>query len=52
MTIAADLLEQGALIANVAHQIGYHNEFAFAKAFKRLRGIAPGQHRRRHATAS
>ncbi len=52
MTIAADLLEQGALIANVAHQVGYDNEFAFAKAFKRLRGIAPGQHRRRHATAS
>jgi AraC-like DNA-binding protein len=48
MTIAADLLEAGALIANVAHQVGYENEFAFAKAFKRLRGVAPGQHRRRY----
>jgi AraC-like DNA-binding protein len=47
MTLAADLLEQGALIASVAHQVGYDNEFAFAKAFKRVRGLAPGQLRRR-----
>jgi AraC-like DNA-binding protein len=51
MTIAADLLEHGGLIAQVAHQVGYDNEFAFAKAFKRVRGIAPGQHRRRYATS-
>jgi AraC-like DNA-binding protein len=49
MTVAADLLEQGAFIASVAHRVGYDNEFAFAKAFKRVRGIAPGQFRRRHA---
>ena len=48
MTLAADLLEQGNLIAQVAHEVGYDNEFAFAKAFKRVRGIAPGQHRRRY----
>jgi AraC-like DNA-binding protein len=35
MTVAADLLEQGEFIANVAHRVGYDNEFAFAKAFKR-----------------
>ena len=48
MTVA-DLLEQGERIGNVAHQVGYHNEFAFAKAFKRARGVAPGQLRRRPA---
>jgi AraC-like DNA-binding protein len=47
MTVAADLLARGDRIAAVAGQVGYDNEFAFAKAFKRVRGIAPGQHRRR-----
>lgn len=43
MTVAASLLEQGHRIAAVAPQVGYENEFAFAKAFKRVRNIAPGQ---------
>lgn len=43
MTVATSLLEQGQRIAAVAHRVGYQNEFAFAKAFKRLVGIAPGQ---------
>jgi AraC-like DNA-binding protein len=43
MTIAVELLEQGERIASVAHQVGYGNEFAFAKAFKRVRGVAPGR---------
>jgi AraC-like DNA-binding protein len=47
MTVAADLLARGDRIAAVAGQVGYDNEFAFAKAFKRVRGVAPGQHRRR-----
>lgn len=47
MTVAADLLEQGERIVDVAHKVGYDNEFAFAKAFKRVRGVAPGQLRRR-----
>jgi AraC-like DNA-binding protein len=46
MTVAAGVLADGARITAVAQQVGYHNEFAFAKAFKRVRGIAPGQHRR------
>lgn len=49
MTTAAELLAQGERIASVAHQVGYGNEFAFAKAFKRVRGVAPGQIRRRYA---
>ena len=49
MTVAAGLLTQGRSIAQVAHAVGYDNEFAFAKAFKRIRGVAPGQHRRRNS---
>jgi AraC-like DNA-binding protein len=48
MTVAADLFEQGERTASVARRVGYDNEFAFAKAFKRVRGVAPGQFRRRH----
>ena len=49
MTVAAGLLGQGQRIAAVAQRVGYDNEFAFAKAFKRVRGVAPGQFRMRHA---
>ncbi len=49
MTVAADLLERGERIADVAREVGYDNEFAFAKAFKRVRGEAPGRLRRRRA---
>ncbi|SFS20016.1 AraC-type DNA-binding protein [Dyella sp. OK004] len=49
MTVAAGLLADGHAIAHVADRVGYENEFAFAKAFKRIRGLAPGQHRQRHA---
>ncbi len=48
MTVAAGLLEQGERIGEVAGKVGYDNEFAFAKAFKRVRGIAPGRHRLRY----
>lgn len=51
MTVAADLLAHGDRIAAVAQQVGYDNEFAFAKAFKRVRGVAPGQHRRQYRAA-
>jgi AraC-like DNA-binding protein len=30
----------------VASQVGYESEFAFAKAFKRITGTAPGAYRR------
>jgi AraC-like DNA-binding protein len=46
MILAGDRLAQGDRIAAVASQVGYENEFAFAKAFKRVRGVAPGQYRR------
>jgi AraC-like DNA-binding protein len=46
MTVATELLEQGERIASVARQVGYDNEFAFAKAFKRVCGRPPGEIRR------
>ncbi|MEV4352675.1 AraC family transcriptional regulator [Actinoplanes sp. NPDC049596] len=47
MTLAADLLRRtDAPIAAVARQVGYTSEFAFANAFKREYGMAPGRYRR------
>jgi AraC-like DNA-binding protein len=46
IALAADLLlEPGATIGSVAHQVGYGSPFALSTAFKRLRGISPRQHR-------
>ena len=47
MTVAAELLAEGERVAGVAVKVGYENEFAFAKAFKRVRGVPPGQYRLR-----
>jgi AraC-like DNA-binding protein len=47
MTMAARLLrESDAPLATVARRCGYSSEFAFAKAFKREFGVAPGAFRR------
>jgi AraC-like DNA-binding protein len=40
------LLRSDATLAAVAARVGYTSEFAFAKAFKREYGLAPGQFRR------
>ncbi len=46
MAIAGEaLLEPGATIASVAPTVGYGSEFAFAAAFKRHHGVAPGRWR-------
>ncbi|MDG4863395.1 helix-turn-helix transcriptional regulator, partial [Streptomyces sp. T-3] len=48
MTTAGRLLrEADAPLRTVAEQAGYTSEFAFAKAFKREYGMAPGQYRKR-----
>ncbi|MGK5532586.1 AraC family transcriptional regulator [Streptomyces sp. URMC 129] len=47
MTIAGRLLrESDAPLSAVAQRVGYSSEFAFAKAFKREYGLAPGRYRR------
>lgn len=47
MTTAARLLrESDATLSTVAERCGYGSEFAFAKAFKREFGTAPGRYRR------
>jgi AraC-like DNA-binding protein len=47
MTLAARLLrESDAPLNAVAGRVGYGSEFAFANAFKRRYGTAPGRYRR------
>lgn len=47
MLTAARLLRESDLpLATLARRVGYQSEFAFAKAFKREYGLAPGQYRR------
>ncbi|NUT37097.1 MAG: AraC family transcriptional regulator [Hamadaea sp.] len=47
MTLAAQLLrESDKPVQAIAQRAGYTSEFAFAKAFKREHGLAPGQYRR------
>lgn len=47
MTVAAGLLRRtDATLDAVAGQVGYSSEYAFAAAFKRRFGIAPGRYRR------
>jgi AraC-like DNA-binding protein len=53
MAMAARILrESDAPLSTVATQIGYTSEFAFANAFKREYGIAPGRYRRERLPAS
>jgi AraC-like DNA-binding protein len=53
LTVAAKLLrESDAPLNEVAAQVGYTSEFAFANAFKRRYGIAPGKYRRQRITSA
>ncbi len=50
MTVAAALLRDTTQpIAVVADRVGYDSEFAFARAFRRAHGVAPGRYRRHRA---
>ncbi|MFD4179493.1 AraC family transcriptional regulator [Rhodococcus sp. NPDC058514] len=46
LTAARLLRETDNSLGAVARKVGYNSEFAFAKAFKREYGLAPGQYRR------
>jgi AraC-like DNA-binding protein len=51
MTTAARLLKDtDAPLSTIAARVGYSSEFAFAAAFKRARGTAPGRYRRLPST--
>ena len=46
LTLAADLiLDPAETISSVAGKVGYGSPYALSSAFKRVRGITPGQHR-------
>ncbi|MHA6631621.1 helix-turn-helix domain-containing protein [Pseudonocardia sichuanensis] len=50
MVLAGRLLRSSDVsLDTVAGRVGYSSEFAFAKAFKRHVGIAPGRYRRQPA---
>jgi AraC-like DNA-binding protein len=47
MSLAARRLRDGdATVRQIAHEVGYDSEFAFARAFKRATSSAPGQYRK------
>jgi transcriptional regulator GlxA family with amidase domain len=46
----SQLLETDRSLAAIAGEVGYQCEFAFAKAFKRIIGVAPGAFRRQART--
>jgi AraC-like DNA-binding protein len=46
MQLARNRLRDGATVAEVAGELGYRSEAAFARAFKRVTGIPPGAARR------
>lgn len=52
MTLARDHLRAGELsLANIAATVGYGSPYAFAAAFRRHHGIAPGTWRQQQSTA-
>jgi len=46
MKEAAEMIRAGASVLNAAEHVGYQSESAFAQAFKRVTGVAPGTFRR------
>jgi AraC-like DNA-binding protein len=53
MDLAARLLrETNEPLGRISQRVGYASEFAFSRAFSRLRGEAPGRYRRRMRTAA
>jgi AraC-like DNA-binding protein len=47
LSLAADLLvATDDAVDSVARRVGYGSGFALSAAFKRVRGISPGQHRK------
>ena len=49
---ARHLRETGDAVSAIAHRVGYTSEFAFSRAFSRLRGLPPGRYRAQHRRRS
>lgn len=50
MRVASNALrDEGATVAELANRLGYRSEAAFARAFKRVTGVAPGGFKREDA---
>ena len=47
MHLADEMLKSRSSVAQVADRLGYQTETAFRRAFKRVRGVGPGDVRRR-----
>jgi AraC-like DNA-binding protein len=53
MLMASRLLrDENRVLADVAHSVGYSSPYAFANAFKRVHGVAPGTYRQNSAIHS
>lgn len=53
MSMASRLLrDENRVLADVAHSVGYSSSYAFANAFKRVHGVAPGTYRQNSAISS
>ncbi len=52
MQVAYSSLQRGASVAPLSRELGYQSEAAFARAFKRVMGVAPGAVRRGKAEAA
>ncbi len=53
MGLAAKWLEREQLsVAHLAHRLGYGSQAAFTRAFKRARGVSPGNYRRNMAASA
>lgn len=49
---ARHLLQEGLAITEIAERVGYESPVSFARAFRRVAGVAPGAFRRRARSAS
>jgi AraC-like DNA-binding protein len=53
MLMASRLLrDENRVLADIAHSVGYSSSYAFANAFKRVHGVAPGTYRQNSAISS
>lgn len=52
MNDAAELLDEGLLVKEVAERLGFADAFQFSRAFKRVHGVPPGRLQQRRSRGS